>query len=384
MKVFHLFAATSICVAMNSIAQTNVSSKPAPSDEEVARMLKPSDDRRNPWRFKPFESNTEVPALTVQNLPITQMAFRINALKAVNKNIQAGAYAALESYSTKDVSDLGWKRIVVPREQSLFGDSVSVVLLRVDDNKKLVEIAVRGTENLDDALQDLKAKADYDNDLGFRIHSGFRTLARGILEHLKKHSLTDEILRTYTFHLYGHSLGGAVASILSMYLHEGGSQVAAVVTFGAPRFTTNEGTRKYQVLNQVTHRIVRCDDVIPFMPPPNFFGWTNESYQANGNIFLLLSPPYFDYSIGIDIERDFAYQLRLELENKGATNMLALGHRMDHYFSRLIHFMPSGLIANPKNEPGQSGYTGVPELQPVTYTLALQSKLCPAQTVSAR
>jgi hypothetical protein len=171
---------------------------------------------------------------------------------------------------------------------------------------------------------------------------------------------------------------------MSMYLHQSGSKVTAVVTFGAPRFTTNEGARKYQVLNQVTHRIVRCDDAVPFMPPPNFFGWSNESYQANGSIFLLLKPPYFDYSVGIDIERDFTYQLRLDLENRDATKMLAYGHRMNNYFSLLIDFMPRGLMANAKREEGVFGYTSVPDLQPVTYTLALQSKLCPAQTAAVR
>src|SRR6476659_7246593 len=95
------------------------------------------------------------------------------------------------------------------------------------------------------------------------------------------------------------------ASIVSMYLHQTGSHVGLVVTFGGPRFTTNEGARKYQVLNQATYRVVRCDDAIAFLPPPNFFGWTNDSYQGNGNILLLLRPPNFDYSQGIDIERDF-------------------------------------------------------------------------------
>jgi len=205
------------------------------------------------------------------------MAFRIGALKAVSKSIQEGAVMALKSYSTDDLKKYGWKRINIPREQSLFRNSVSVVLLHIDDRTKSVQIAIRGTETLDDALHDLKARAVYDEELGFRLHSGFRSLSREILAHLKRHELTDTVLTTYSFSLYGHSLGGAIASVMSMYLHQAGYKVASVVTFGAPRFTTNEGTRKYQVLNQVTHRIVRCDDAVPFLPPPNFFGWSNVS-----------------------------------------------------------------------------------------------------------
>jgi pimeloyl-ACP methyl ester carboxylesterase len=385
MKPLHIAIAIGLCTTLAAHAQTPAADARAPSDEDIARLLTPSEQNRQSWTHGwSFEKDTDVPALKIQNLPLTQMAFRIGALKAVSKSIQDGAYMALKVYSPEDFAMLGWKRISIPREQSLFRDSTSVVLLHVDDRSKSVQIAIRGTENLDDAIFDLKANAVLDEELGIRLHSGFRTLSREILQHLKKHNLSNAVLNSYSFSLYGHSLGGAIASIMSMYLHQSGSKVTAVVTFGAPRFTTNEGARKYQVLNQVTHRIVRCDDAVPFMPPPNFFGWSNESYQANGSIFLLLKPPYFDYSVGIDIERDFTYQLRLDLENRDATKMLAYGHRMNNYFSLLIDFMPRGLMANAKREEGVFGYTSVPDLQPVTYTLALQSKLCPAQTAAVR
>lgn len=317
-------------------------------------------------------------ALNLNNLPHSQMDFRIKALEAVSNDVNAGASASLMAYSTDDVSQFGWKRLVIPRKQTLFGEAVSVVLLKLNDQTKSVDLAVRGTVNLEDVLQDLKAQAVFDEDLGFRVHSGFRALSQEILERLRK-ELSDDVFNTYSFRLYGHSMGGSIASILSMYLHQKGTKVDVVVTFGAPRFTTNEGTRKYQVLNQVTHRIVRCDDVVPFMPPPNFFGWSNESYQANGNIFLILRPPFFDLSIGIDIERDFTYQLRLELENKGATRILAYGHRMENYLSRLNELAPPG-------SPDETKHGGVSyhrdDLRPVSYRLAFQSKLCPAQVAA--
>lgn len=374
MKLSNVLFAVSLFLAIESRAQTASGTASEPSDKEVARLLK-----TGPQGWIPnFEKNTEVPALTFQNLPSTQRVFRIGALKAVSKNIQNAARASTMTYSDDDLSGSSWQRITVPRQKTLFKDAVSIVFINVDHNGKSIQIAVRGTSNLDDVLYDLKAASTFDDELGFRLHSGFRTLAREIWAHLKKYNLSEDMLRAYTFHLSGHSLGGSIASIISMYLHQEGSQVASVVTFGAPRFTTNEGARKYQVLNQVTHRIVRCDDVVPFMPPPNFFGWSNESYQANGNIFLLLKPPYFDYSVGIDIERDFAYQLRLEVENKGVTKMLAFGHRMDHYATQLGKFDPLGLMMKPIKSPA-GDLIGVPDLQPVTYTLALQSQLCPAQ-----
>jgi hypothetical protein len=378
MRIKQYLFALSIFLIAESRAQTEIETAVAPTDEQVARLLKARPDRVSQGMVPNFEKNTEVPALKITNLPQTQKVFRIGALRAVSKDIQNGANAALSAYSN-DLSDRTWQRITVPRNKPLFRDAVSVVLLNVDNERKRIDIAVRGTVNLDDLMYDLKMVSTFDDELGFRLHSGFRTLAREILVHLRTNNLSDEMLRTYKFYLSGHSLGGSIASIMSMYLHERGAQVASVVTFGAPRFTTNEGARKYQVLNQVTHRIVRCDDVVPFLPPPNFFGWSNESYQANGNIFLLLNPPYFDYSVGIDIERDFVYQLRLDLDNKHATKMLAYGHRMDHYVKQLFNFDPDGLVMRAIKAPTGGQYIGVPELQPVTYTLALQKTLCPPQ-----
>jgi hypothetical protein len=168
--------------------------------------------------------------------------------------------------------------------------------------------------------------------------------------------------------LYGHSLGGAVAAVVSMYLYQQGSNVDLVVTFGAPRFTTNEGARKYQVLNLRTYRIVRCDDVVPFLPPPNFFGWKTGGYEANGNVLLLLKPPYFDYSMGIDIERDFVYQLRTELTNNQNKEILAFGHRMPNYYSLVYEISPQYVA-----------FEGGKELVPVSYTLKSQNQLCPPQ-----
>lgn len=349
-----------------------------PSDKDIEQMLKPSWDKNSKWKYTEFERTTEIPAITIQNLPASQIGFRIGALKAVSKSIQSGAFLAYQSYEEKNDLRL-YKRIEIPREQTLFGKAVSVIILIIDDNEKTVSIAVRGTVSIDDVLQDLNATAVFDDELGFRIHSGFRILSREILAHLKQHYLNEEHLKNYKFNLSGHSLGGSIASILSMYLHQAGSQVASVVTLGAPRFTTNEGARKFQILNQVTHRIVRCDDVVPFLPPPNFFGWSNESYQANGNIFLLLDPPYFDYSIGIDIERDFTYQLRLELHNKGVTQRLAYGHRMDNYYSLLTAFIPFGMMYLATLNESVDRYESVPDLKPISYTLNLQSKLCPGK-----
>lgn len=296
-------------------------------------------------------------------LPMSQQAFRVNEFETNRGLMYEAATAASLAYTTTPHASTGWVQYSIKRPAVLFGDDQTVVLLRKDSAGKLIELAVRGTSTLDDALRDLNQKAVLDGDLDVPLHSGFREIALGVLAFLRDH-VTKQEFDEYDFRLFGHSLGGAVASIVAMYLHQSGKRVAAVVTFGAPRFTTNAGARKYQVLNEQTLRVVRCDDVVPFLPPPNFFGWTTGGYEANGNVLLLLKPPYFDFSRGMDIERDFTHQLRSELGNSVNRIKLAFGHRMQNY-ETLLKAISVGLRA-------------------VSYQLSEQTALCPAQLVDGR
>jgi hypothetical protein len=309
-------------------------------------------------------------------LPQSQQAFRIDSLLAVGPDLYAAALAADDAYA----SDLreGWRRETISRNETFgankawFGENGTIFIFKKDDERKIIEIAVRGTVNLDDLLRDMDSVAVADDIIGAPLHRGFRSLARGVLDRIKTLFTADEI-NSYEFRLYGHSLGGAIVSIVAMYLHQAGSHVSLVVTFGGPRFTTNEGAHKYQTLNQRTFRVVRCDDAIAFLPPPNFIGWSTGSYQGSGNILLLLRPPYFDYSQGVDIERDFVNQLRLELGNRLANGLLAFGHRMDNYKSLLGWFISRD---TPVGAPRPAS-----ELKPVSYQLARQQELCPKDLV---
>jgi len=306
------------------------------------------------------------PGIVLQNLPASQQRYRTQQVRAVSAEIASGSRISLMTYA--DTVTPPWQRIVIPRAGKTLGETSTVILVRVDDQDKTVDVAVRGTDNLDDAIKDLDIAAVQDKRLGIPLHAGFQSIALGVIGKLES-MLGKQQLDTYTFRLYGHSLGGAVASIVSMYMHQDGRDVGLVVTFGAPRFTTNEGARKYQVLNSKTYRVVRCDDVVPFLPPPSFFGWTNQNYQANGNLLLLLKPPYFDYSVGIDIERDFTHQLRTELNNVNDRQALVFGHRMKNYDELVYELSPMG-IRLVENQP---------DLVPVSYTLKQQSTLCPAR-----
>lgn len=322
-----------------------------------------------PSRHSMSQGTPASAVIVSKNLPAPNVAYRRKQVYAIRDDLVYAAGVALLAYSPK--IEAPWIKYEISRQGTVFGEAITVIIVKVDDEHKLVDIAIRGTENLDDTLHDLQIGAIPDTRLNIPIHAGFQSLAIGVLD--KLHSiLTDNQLDPYSFRLTGHSLGGAVAAIVSMYLYQQGTDVSLVVTFGAPRFTTNEGARKYQLLNTKTYRVVRCDDVIPFMPPPNFFGWATGGYESNGNLLLLLKPPYFDYSVGIDIERDFTYQLRTELTNSTSHEVLAFGHRMSSYIY-VMRADSSSSVARAQ----------IKDLIPISYTAKQQGSLCPPRLGAA-
>ncbi len=216
----------------------------------------------------------KVPALVVHDLidlPLSNVAYRLSKIRTVRNEIYEAARAAEYAYYDAEKLPPGWRRLEINRAKSIFGAGKTIFIIKIDDASKTIQLAVRGTNNFDDAIQDLRISATIDPHLGFPVHSGFSAIARGIYHYLSNDASFARRKMEYRHRLAGHSLGGAAAAILSMYLYQDGLNVDFVGTFGAPRFVTNEGARKFQLLNERTHRIVRCDDVIPFLPPPNFF-----------------------------------------------------------------------------------------------------------------
>ena len=121
-------------------------------------------------------------------------------------------------------------------------------------------IAVRGTDNIDNALVDVALQLQLDKQAGIKLHRGFALAARSIYEEIKP--LLDP---EKTVHTTGHSLGGAVALILAMYLDSDNFKLSKVVTFGQPKVSNIRGSETYQHLSLL--RIVTPLDLVPIVPP---------------------------------------------------------------------------------------------------------------------
>lgn len=117
-------------------------------------------------------------------------------------------------------------------------------------------LVFKGTSNAYDVLTDIDIRPFYDKSLNAYIHRGFRDAAELIIEDIKSKYHLD-----HTVYLTGHSLGGAIAQVIGMWLHEEGNNVQ-IYTFGSPKVTT-----KF-LFNKPNHwRMVYRSDPIPFLPP---------------------------------------------------------------------------------------------------------------------
>ena len=162
---------------------------------------------------------------------------KLNLPVALNSLIEHAEYC-------KSIYDLG-------------GDQKDEVAFEVIQDNGISIIVIRGTANEANVLSDIDVKLVKDGRLGIYLHKGFRDASLGIMEIIDRDHTVE-----HTVHVTGHSLGGAVAQIIGMWLHKRGKNVQ-IFSYGSPKISS-------QVLSggQPTHwRVVRRSDPIPFTPP---------------------------------------------------------------------------------------------------------------------
>ena len=150
------------------------------------------------------------------------------------------------------------------------GDQKDEVAFEVKQDNGISIIVIRGTANEGNVLSDIDVRLVSDERTGIRLHKGFRDAAVTVMQIIDTSTKTGRAVPSnqlqypleHTVHVTGHSLGGAVAQIIGMWLHKRGKNVQ-IYSYGSPKVSD-------QVLSggQPTHwRVVRRSDPIPFTPP---------------------------------------------------------------------------------------------------------------------
>jgi len=117
----------------------------------------------------------------------------------------------------------------------------------------------RGTDNAKNIGTDIDARPTYDSGLDVYFHRGFKDAATWIFE-----DINDNYKLEKTIYLTGHSLGGAIAQIIGLWLDNAGYNVQ-IYTFGSPKVTTTFFGNKPN-----HYRVAIRNDPVPFVPPYPF------------------------------------------------------------------------------------------------------------------
>ena len=161
-------------------------------------------------------------------------------------------------------------------------DSQITFFLATSDSTRTHLISVRGTSNVENAMVDIALKLMNDKKTGARLHQGFSYAAKQVYAQIRPLLKQD-----YKLQFTGHSLGGAVALILAMYLDADGLEIDQVITFGQPKVTNPAGANSIAHLNIV--RVVTPTDLVPLLPPFDPLDLSNlDIYWHAGKEVILL------------------------------------------------------------------------------------------------
>lgn len=192
-----------------------------------------------------------------------------------------------------------------------------------DDKAKVQYITVRGTMDDTTLKEDFDAKVREDRATKIPLHTGFDLDARAVWTDAQPY-----MKKGYQTYLVGHSLGGAVAAILGIYMIEDGYKVDKIYTYGQPRFTTTQGVAQLGFLPLL--RVVDENDLVPLLPPGAMANKKYGPYQQVGPEVILLEGPDYVY-----MPNQQASELSLGAFWRGLHVADLKDHKLDDYIRRI-------------------------------------------------
>ncbi len=194
----------------------------------------------------------------VSLLPISSFATQSNELFSQIKSYAELADAAYlnKMDAQREISRQGYQLEMY----NSVPDAEVVYLLMTDPIQKQQIISIRGTANIENALLNISLKLLPNEYTKIDLHQGFSQAAEAIYQ-----AIQPSLKKDYKISLTGHSLGGAVAVILAMYMDVDHYDIGSIITFGQPKVTNIAGSQKFAHLELI--RVVTEKDVIPLVPP---------------------------------------------------------------------------------------------------------------------
>lgn len=132
-------------------------------------------------------------------------------------------------------------------------------------NASSVVVAFPGTDDCMDALLDIMAMKA--RTAGGRVHSGFLRAYMCLQPQLHAALMLVSPYKSKPITLCGHSLGGAMALLAAMDLHQWRYNVSTVVTLGSPMVGNKEWDLSLRESGIELRSYRNCGDAVPALPP---------------------------------------------------------------------------------------------------------------------
>jgi triacylglycerol lipase len=168
--------------------------------------------------------------------------------------------------------------------------SAGQVLFLKDTAARRQLVSIRGTEVklIKSVLTDAQYTKQFDSKLGIYVHSGFQKAVRELYD-----SLAPKLDTAYSTRITGHSLGGALAVLLTYYLTVDGYRLERTVTFGQPKVTNRAGVEKFKNVSLL--RVINDKDPVAYVPPLSYVTAIESPYQHAGGALVLQEAPPYEY-----------------------------------------------------------------------------------------
>jgi len=126
-------------------------------------------------------------------------------------------------------------------------------------------VTFRGTSTVGDAADDARAYLINFHDFGCKIHKGFNDQFKDSIDPLTLH--LRELKRDRDIYFIGHSLGGALATVASLYFTKKYSFINIHVhTYGSPRVGDYNFAKLFNASVKSSKRYVNQNDIVTYAP----------------------------------------------------------------------------------------------------------------------
>ncbi|UVM48538.1 lipase family protein [Pseudomonas sp. B21-015] len=172
-------------------------------------------------------------------------------------------------------------------DDSAFDDGTDTQAF-ITHHDTLILISIRGTAGGADALRDMDATQVPFGEWPGKVHSGFYGAAKVAYDFVDRY--LDKFYNGQKLVITGHSLGGAIALIVSEMLRRNKRYAADIVlyTYGSPRAGDKVFVEGASPL--IHHRTVNHNDPVPSVPSTWMDTSTKREYIAQG-VVTVISPP---------------------------------------------------------------------------------------------